>query len=120
MNTILFRLGDVPEDEADDIRALLDQNEIDWFETAPRMFGLSPPSIWLRNKGQLEQARELINHYQAERFKHMRDEYEQASLAGTVPTLLDKLAADPFRFLIYLGIVAIILFFTVMPFFWMV
>ena len=118
MNIILFRLGDVPEDEASDIRNLLDENNIDYFETAPRMFGLSPPAIWLRNRGQLESARALIEAYQTQRFKLKRAEYEAASKEGSAPSLLTKCANDPLRFLLYVAIVGVIMFFTIMPFFW--
>ena len=39
MATLLFRLRHVPDDEADDVRALLEENGIDFYETTPGNWG---------------------------------------------------------------------------------
>lgn len=119
MNTILFRLGGVPEDEANEIRALLESHAIDTFETAPRLFGVSPPAIWVHDREQLERGRALIDAYQRERSARIRGEHEQARLEGRTTTLIERLAADPLRIVLYLMLAAVIVFFTIMPFIWL-
>ena len=119
MNAILFRLGGVPEDEIDEIRALLEADSIDFFETEPRLFGISPPAIWVRDREQLDRGRALIGQYQVERSKRVRDEHDRALHAGDLPTLRDRLLAHPFRTLLYVALAALVLFFTVMPFIWL-
>ena len=47
MATLLLNLRHVPEDEADDVRALLDANGIAWYETQPSRWGISGGGIWL-------------------------------------------------------------------------
>ena len=40
MAKLLFDLRDVPDDEADDVRALLDAHGLDYYETKPAAMGL--------------------------------------------------------------------------------
>ncbi|WP_421711891.1 DUF6164 family protein [Alcanivorax sp.] len=47
MTTLLLNLRRVPDDEADEVRALLEQNQILFYETAPSMWGISSGGIWL-------------------------------------------------------------------------
>ncbi|MGK0318613.1 MAG: hypothetical protein ACI9JP_000792, partial [Granulosicoccus sp.] len=39
MPTLVFRLRNVPEDEADDVRMLMNENDFDWYETSAGNWG---------------------------------------------------------------------------------
>ncbi len=116
MAILLFKLHGVPDDEADDIRALLTENSIDYYETSAGNWGVSMPGIWLRNHEQLEQARSLIDNYQQARYQRARAEYEQLRAEGQQRTLLDMIKESPLRFLAYLVAIALILYFSIKPF----
>ena len=63
----VFRLRNVPDDEAEEIRNLLKHNHIDFYETPAGNWGISMPAIWLNDDDQLERAKELIKEYQQHR-----------------------------------------------------
>jgi hypothetical protein len=44
----------VPDDEAHEIRELLIDNDIDFYETSVGVFGISMPGLWLKNEEQLQ------------------------------------------------------------------
>ena len=73
----LLDLRHVPDDEADDVRRLLDANGIDWYETPPGLFGISAGGVWIRDGGDVAQARRLLDGYQAERRRRARAERER-------------------------------------------
>ena len=91
MAKILFRLRNVPEDEAEDVRNLLEEHQFDYYETNPGNWGISMPAIWLRNKEDYPRAKELLDIYQQERVIRVRQEYQQLKEAGQVTTMLDRL-----------------------------
>ncbi|MGF1642191.1 MAG: DUF6164 family protein [Thiotrichales bacterium] len=117
MATLLFSLRNVPDEEADEIRALLAASAIDVYETASGRWGISSPAIWLRDDTQLAHARKLIDEYQTERFRRERAAYEARARIGENPSFLGELLAHPVRFAIYLLAVILILYFSVAPFF---
>ena len=57
MTTLLLNLRRVPDDEADEVRALLEQNQILFYETAPSMWGISSGGIWLTQPEDRERAK---------------------------------------------------------------
>ena len=65
MSKLVFRLRNVPEDEAQDVREILENNDIGYFETAAGNWGISLPAIWINETEEFEQARQLIDEYQA-------------------------------------------------------
>ena len=112
----LFSLRGVPDDEADEIRALLTENEIDFYETSAGNWGISNPSIWLKDEDQLSEARALLENYQTERTVQQRKLHEQRQIEGNQTTFRELLAEDPFKVLAYIGIVFVILYFSTKPF----
>ena len=97
MPTLIFRLRNVPEDEADDVRALMDENKFDWYETSAGNWGVAMPAIWLNNDEDLQQARQLINAYQQVRQSTMRDDYQRTVEEGSVVTFAQRLRQHPLR-----------------------
>lgn len=113
MASILFRLRLVPEDEAEDVRQVLTDSNIPWYETSAGRWGVSFPAIWVRDDIDLPRARELLADYQAKRLKRVLDERENLE----PETLVSRICQRPFRTLGVFGFVAVILYFTVLPFF---
>ncbi|HKJ94342.1 MAG TPA: DUF6164 family protein [Gammaproteobacteria bacterium] len=116
MAVMLLNLRDVPDDEAEDIRALLEAHDIGFYETPPNHWGITMGAIWLREKSREPEARQLIADYQRDRQSAAAAEYERRRHEGTVETTLDRLRARPVQSLVYLGLVALILYFSVKPF----
>ena len=117
MATLLFRLRHVPDDEADDVRALLEENGIDYYETTPGNWGISMPALWLRDDAQQESAMVLLADYQQERTRRMREEYQEQRRQGAAPTLFGSFRSQPGRVLFYTGLSAGILYLSISSFF---
>lgn len=116
MPELLFRLRGVPEDEAEDVRSLLDKHGIRYYETDEGNWKIAVPAIWLPDQAQLTEARELIKRYQEERLSRARREHQEQVAAGTAPSLWGRIRESPVRFLVYLTAIAAVLYLTVMPF----
>ena len=82
MALLLFRLRNVPDDEADEVRHLLNENSIEFYETSAGNWGISMPAIWLRNDDDYDLAFSLLHQYQLSRSQRMRAEYEADKAAG--------------------------------------
>jgi len=110
MATLLFRLNQVPEDEADDIRQLLDEGDFDIFETSAGFWGLGVAAIWLRDTTQLARAQQLIDDYQQKRAETMRADYNARVAAGEEPNFWQHNLQHPLRLL---GITTFVIFLLV-------
>ncbi|UCE89719.1 MAG: hypothetical protein JSW10_02470 [Pseudomonadota bacterium] len=117
MATLLFSLRNVPDDEADEIRALLDQHGVDWYETPASVFGISAGAIWLRDDSAAQEAKLLLDNYQAERFARQREQHQQSIAEGRGVTLAHAIREHPLQFLVYLIAIAVVLYFSIKPFF---
>ncbi|TDO95858.1 DUF6164 family protein [Marinomonas balearica] len=60
MAKLVFRLKNVPEEEADDIRQLLSDNDIAFYETSAGRWQVSLAGIWVKDNEQAITARQLI------------------------------------------------------------
>ena len=116
MSVLLFRLRNVPDDEADDIRELLTTNKIDFYETSAGNWGISTAAIWLKNNDDLKHARDLIEQYQQERGTTQQQAYIQLKDAGRHKTLLDSFKENPIRFIAYIILIGFILYVSTKPF----
>jgi hypothetical protein len=116
MSILLFRLRNVPDDEANDIRELLNNNNYEFYETSAGNWGISTAAIWLKDKKQLENAKILIEKYQTERGISQRRDYEQLRESGSHKTLFDAFKENPFRFVAYLIFVGFIIYISTKPF----
>ena len=116
MTIKLFSLKGVPEDEAEDIRELLNQNNIDYYETPGGLWGISVPAIWLNNEDQIKTAYPLIEKYQAERRLKAKQEYEKYRNKSNMIAVMNKILEDPIRFVVYLAIIIVVLYFSIKPF----
>lgn len=116
MPALLFSLRNVPDDEAEEVRALLTGHDIEYYETSAGNWGISTPGIWLRDEQQFAHARELIDQYQTQRSLQQREIYAQLKRDRQHKTFRDLLADEPLKVIAYIAIVAAILYFSTKPF----
>lgn len=118
MPVLLFKLRGVPDDEAHDVRQLLTENHIDFYETDAGNWGISLPAIWLRDGDEMQQerAKELLATYQQERYIRVRAEYEQLKKEGKQRKVIDLFKDNPAQFILYNVIIIAILYFSITPF----
>ena len=97
MSKLLLNLRDVPDDEADDVRRFLDSGGIGYYETKPSLWGISGGGIWIRDDGDVAEAKRLMAEYQLERQARVRAERAAAKRDGTAETFADVLRTQPLR-----------------------
>ena len=113
MSTLLFSLRGVPDDEADEIRELLTENNIDYYETSAGNWGISMPALWVRNNEEIIEAQKLLNQYHQQRAIAQREIYDQLKKEGGDKKLIDVLTENPLRFIVYIGAIALILYVSI-------
>ncbi|MEO6383259.1 MAG: DUF6164 family protein [Thermomonas sp.] len=106
MAKLLLNLRNVPDDEADDVRAMLDARRIAFYETTPSMWGVSAGGIWVTEDADFADAKFAMADYQQQRGARARDEYAAARRAGTAETFVSVLRAEPGR--VALSVLAIL------------
>jgi len=112
----LFKLRNVPDDEAEDIRLLLREHGIEYYETDAGGWGISVPAIWIYESSRLEEAGALIDTYQKERSRRSRAEYRLLKEEGRHPRVRDKIRKKPLQFLLFLLMCLFILYVSLAPF----
>lgn len=110
MSVLFFNLRGVPADEAEDVRALLDTNGIDFYETSAGLLGISLPAIWLYHPDDLSTAQQLFDDYQHNRAIQQRCLYQQRKQQGLQPGFWSHNLQHPIRFIGYCGISALIIY----------
>lgn len=78
MNKLLFHLRNVEEDEAEEVRTLLDEAEIPFYETSAGRWRISLAAIWVKDSEDFAKARALIDAYQQQRSERIRQEPQQS------------------------------------------
>lgn len=116
MPALLLKLKNVPEDEHLEVCELLEENNINYYETNVGFWGVGMAGIWLRDEGQLQHARELLQVYMAQRQVKARQDYEQALLEGSARTLFSTFKQQPITFILYLFVIAFIVGIMTLPF----
>jgi hypothetical protein len=114
MSTLLLNLRDVPDDEADDVRRFLDSGAIGYYETRPSLWGTAG-GIWIRDDGDVAEAKRLMGAYQRERQARARDERAQAERNGTAETFTDVLRTQPLRVALTVIAIALVLGLMAVP-----
>ncbi|MDT8363717.1 MAG: DUF6164 family protein [Nitrosomonas sp.] len=110
MSRLLFKLRGVPDDEADEVRALLTEKQIDYYETSAGNWGISLPALWIKDDSRYLEARALLEAYQMMRAQRVRAEYARLKQAGKQKTLKDRFLENPLTFTGYLFIVIVLLY----------
>ena len=117
MSRLLIKLRHAPEDEILEIRSLLQEHRINFYETQAGPWGISAPGIWLNDEHQYDRAKALMDDYQEKRFREKRLEYEKLRRAGQHRTFQQNLLDRPLQVLLYSLIAGLILYFSISPFF---
>jgi uncharacterized protein YbaP (TraB family) len=113
MATLLFSLRGVPEDEAEEVRELLTDHNVDFYETHAGNWGVSMPALWLRNDDELLKARQIVDAYQIQRATQAREHYLQLKAAGQQLTFFKSLKERPMQLLIYLCAIALTIYVSI-------
>ena len=100
MSKLLLNLRNVPDDEADDVRAMLDAHAIAFYETRPSVWGISAGGMFVTEDAQFAEAKRLMADYQHARGSRARAEYEAAVRDGTAETFWSVVRAEPARVLV--------------------
>lgn len=116
MPLLLLNLRNVPEDEADEVRALLDEHHIDYYETRPSLWGVSGGGLWLPDDRQEDEARKRLAAYQAARGERVRRERELAISEGRAPSAWAAFRENPLRALATLLGIVLMLGLATLPF----
>ena len=112
----LFNLRQVPADEANEVRALLAENAIEFYETPERFWVFSMAAIWLKNNDDFAKARALLDNYQAQRSEQQRQRYLADKASGQASTVVRLFLNNPLRFILALLGIAVILYLSIKPF----
>lgn len=116
MAKILFRLRGVPHEEAESVRALLDENHIDHYETPAGNWGISLPAIWVKDDSRYDQARALLDQFQVQHSERQRARYEAQKHEGGHHSFLDEIRHRPFHVIFYIAVILGILYLSTVPF----
>lgn len=106
MAKLLLNLRHVLDDEADDVRAMLDAARIAFYETPPSRWGISAGGIYVKHDADVPEAKRLMADYQAQRRTRVRAEHEAAVRDGTAETFRTVVRTEPLR--VVLTVLAII------------
>lgn len=110
MSRLLMNLRHAPEDEIEDVRALLRDNGIEFYETEAGRWRISLAGIWVEEQD-YDAARRHFDAYQRERQIRMRAEHAAQRERGEAPGLIDSLRANPLGFglaiVVIIGILAL-------------
>jgi hypothetical protein len=120
MSVLLFRIGHhVPDDELHEVRQLLTDHGIDFYETTAGLWQVGLAGIWLHDPEQEHQARALLATYQQQRLQQAREQQAEREASGKAADFLDLAKTRPLRLLgVLLGLVLILLV-SLIPVFWL-
>jgi hypothetical protein len=110
MAVLFFPLRSVPVDEAEDVRSLLIDNAIEFYETPGGNWGVSMPAIWLYNEDDLEIIQPVFDEYQQQRTIHQRNLYRQLKQSQTQHGLLNNSFIKIIRVISYGSIMILTLY----------
>ena len=117
MSHLIFKLNGVPEDEASEIRQLLDEADILFYETDSGRWGLGFAAIWTKEQEILELAKNLIQEYQMSRYQKVTEEHHKIEQAGEKISRFEFFLTSPIRFSLLIIFAGALAYFTVVPFF---
>lgn len=93
----LMNLRHVPDDEAEEIRALFGAHEVRFYETPPSRWGISMGGFWVHDTDEANRARALLQDYQRQRWESQRETYEARRLSGETGGVWQMFRHKPVR-----------------------
>ncbi|OEY66175.1 DUF6164 family protein [Marinobacter sp. X15-166B] len=112
----LMNLRHVPEDEAEEIRALLHEHQVPFYETPPSRWGISMGGFWVHDDEQARRARALLVRYQEQRVAQQRELYAQELAAGRIAGFWRRLRHRPVSTLAVCLAILVMVLVTLLPF----
>ncbi|ERS86960.1 hypothetical protein Q672_13655 [Marinobacter sp. EVN1] len=112
----LMNLRHVPDDEADEIRALFEEHEVRYYETPPSRWGISMGGFWVQDADEAARAKALLDDYQRQRFQSQRQAYEQGLARGEIGGIGSMFRRYPLRTLAACLAIAAIAAISLLPF----
>ena len=113
MSVLFFSLRGVPADEAEDVRELLNANDIEFYETTAGSWGISMPAIWLYHIDDLEKIRPSFDEYQRQRTIKQRAFYIQLKQQGKTQGFIQHNLKKPWQFLLYSAVLVLTVYISV-------
>jgi len=95
MAKLLFRLRNVPEEEAAAVRKMLDEHRVEYYETDAGNWGVSMPAIWINDDSRYAEYKILLENWQQEYTAIARSNYQQRKADGLEPSLSDRIKSRP-------------------------
>lgn len=115
MARLLMSLRHVPADEAEEVRELLRQHGVSFYETPPGRWGISAGGIWLHPGEDAGRARTLLDGYQLERRNRARMEREERRARGEEESFQTRLKQNPLGTLLRLAGIILVLYLFSLP-----
>lgn len=115
MSKLLLNLRMVPDDEADDVRAFLEAERIEFYETEPSRWGISYGGIWVTHERDVPRAKALMADYQARRQASAREAHAAARRDGSGETFADIVRQQPLRVLLTVAAIVFLLGLMALP-----
>jgi hypothetical protein len=116
MSVLIFRLNGVEPEEAQEVRDLLEQNQLDFYETSAGRWGISVAGIWLQDETRADEARALLDQYARQRQVNIRHQYQQSRDRGQHLTLWQRALDAPVRTIAILLLAGTVAYLSIWPF----
>lgn len=116
MPTLLLNLRDVPDDEAEELRALLDAHAIEWYETRPSLWGVSGGGLWAVRDDQVADAQARLDAYHATRAGLAQAQRADDRRAGRIESSWLGWRRQPLQTLVAVAGILLMLAVTLLPF----
>ncbi len=116
MSVLIFRLNGADPEEAQEVRDLLEHNQLDFYETTAGRWGISVAGIWLQDATRADEARALLDHYAQQRQARIRQQYRQSRDRGEHHSLWQRALDAPVRTIAILLLACTIAYLSIWPF----
>ena len=117
MSILLLNLRHVPDDEAEEVRQLLQAHAIAFHESPASRFGISAGALWLTDETRADETRALLAQYQAQRRDAARAALAQARADGSAVSFGQLLRREPVRVIAALVVIAALIALCSLPYF---
>ncbi len=113
---LLLNLRHVPDDEIEEVLALLEDHGIEHYLTPAGPFGISAGGIWLRHRDDCARAQALFDDYQKDRARRARQMVDETKARGEQETFWTLWRRRPWHVtgMVILSVVILMIFFAPM------
>jgi hypothetical protein len=116
MAILLMKLRQVPEDELIEILRLLDEHEVDYYQTSAGAFGISLPGLWLRDETRADEVKALLDSYADRRLSDARQAQVLETAERGERTVFAMFRESPGKFSLRILVILFLLWISVRPF----